>query len=334
MMRAGSAFKGRELDELKSFLKEMDLSYDDGIDYTVCLLDEDGKIIGTGSAEQNVLKCIAIHPDCRGQGLAATLVSQLTQHEFEQGTTHIFMFTKSTNQSLFEDLGFYTIYNTGRVLFMENRKKGFSDFIEKIKKETPEDALKPEKKIGAIVANCNPFTKGHRYLMEQAAKECDYVHVFVLSDKRSEIPAEDRFRLVKEGAGDIEGLIFHRASDYIISAATFPTYFIKDKKQAEEANCRLDVELFGKRIAPEFNIQCRYVGTEPACRVTGAYNQVMQEVLPECGVEVKEITRLDCDGSFISASKVRTAAKDGRLDEIRKMIPETTYEYMKQRYSK
>ncbi len=241
MILAGKPLKGRELTRLKDFLKTVELEYDDGIEYTICILNEDYEIMGTGSVEQNVLKCIAVNPKYQGEGIAASIVSQLVQYEFEQGRPHLFIYTKPKNLVMFEDLSFYEILKTEDVLFMENRKYGMSDYVADIVKETPEEAMEPGKKIGAIVANCNPFTLGHRYLVEQAARECDYVHMFVLSDKRSDIPAQDRYQLVAEGVKDIPNVILHKTSEYMISAATFPTYFLKEKSAAKKANCKLDV---------------------------------------------------------------------------------------------
>lgn len=122
---------------------------------------------------------------------------------------------------------------------MENKKTGFTDFMEKVKAESPEDALKEGKVIGAIVANCNPFTLGHRYLIETALKQCDYLHLFVLSDKRTFYSASERYEMVKEGVKDLDRVILHQTSDYIISAATFPTYFMKEKQRQERQTAAL-----------------------------------------------------------------------------------------------
>ena len=327
-MLEGRPLKGYDLERLKEFLKSMDLDYDMGIEYSICLEDEDYRIIAAGSVEENELKCIAISPDHQGEGLSGTIISHLTQYEFEKGRSHLLMYTKPKNQAMFEDLGFYTILKTDRVLFMENKKTGFTDFMEKVKAESPEDALKEGKVIGAIVANCNPFTLGHRYLIETALKQCDYLHLFVLSDKRTFYSAAQRYEMVKEGVKDLDRVILHHTSDYIISAATFPTYFMKEKTEAGKANCRLDLELFGKRIAPELHITKRFVGTEPNCAVTDCYNVTMKEVLPGLGIEVTEIPRKEQEGEAISASRVRQAVKEGKIEEIRGLVPESTWKHI------
>lgn len=330
MILAGNPLTGEELEKLKQFLEKMELEYDEGIEYSICILDDDYNIIATGSAEENVLKCIAVDPDCQGMGLSGSIISGLIQYEFSHGRTHLFIYTKPKNREMFEGLGFYTIMKSEEVLFMENRSTGFMKYIEKIKKETLKDALDEKKKTGAVVMNANPFTLGHRYLLEQAAEQCDYVHVFVLSDKRSWIPADKRFELVKEGSVGIANLILHQTSDYIVSAATFPTYFMKDKVKARNVNCKFDVELFAEKIAPQLHISMRFVGTEPDCQVTDEYNRTMKEILPDHHIEVIEIPRMKHAEGVISASTVRENVKKGNWSKVQKMVPDTTYRYLKE----
>ena len=120
----------------------------------------------------------------------------------------------------------------------------------------------------------------------------------------------------------------HAASDYIVSAATFPTYFLKEKALAGKINCRLDLELFGSRIAPALGIKKRFVGTEPVCMVTDCYNSTMKEILPGYGIEVVEIERKTARGQAVSASRVRNAIREGRLEEVRDLVPEGTWKCM------
>ena len=329
MVLVGNPLKGKELEQLKAFLATHQLRYDEGIEYTVCILNEWYEIIGTGSVEQNVIKCLAINPNYQGEGLSATILSLLVQYQFEQERMHLFVYTKPSNSELFKGLSFYPIARTKDVLLMENYRYGFRNYLNQLVKETPEEAMLPNKQIGAIVANCNPFTRGHRYLIEEAAKACDYVHVFVVSDKRALISVEARYTMVKEGIKDLSNVILHEASDYMISAATFPTYFIKDQVKAKEANCQLDILIFSKCIAPTLNITRRYVGREPNCLVTSMYNQSLNKMLPKYGIELKEIERNKVGGDYISASLVRRLLELQAYDEIEKLVPDTTLEYLK-----
>ncbi|MCI6886041.1 MAG: [citrate (pro-3S)-lyase] ligase [Lachnospiraceae bacterium] len=335
MLMEGRPLQGRELEQLKQFLSRMELTYDDGIEYSVCILDENYDIIGTGSVDHNVIKCVAIDPEHQGQGLSASVISSLVQYEFEQGRTQFFIYTKPKNLRMFADMGFYTILQTPDILFMENRASGFAKFLSGLKAETPPEALNleagapdSEPCIGAVVANCNPFTKGHRYLIEQALKQCDYLHLFVLSDNRSFFSAEERYQMVQEGVRDLPHVILHRTSDYMISAATFPTYFFKDQMQGEKANCRLDLELFAQRIAGELHITKRFVGTEPFCSVTRGYNEEMKQVLPAYGITVTEIERTCLDEVPVSASEVRRCLEAQDHERIQELVPNAVYEYL------
>ena len=329
---------GRRLDRLKKFLAEAGLSYDDTIEHTVLLTDDEGEIKACGSAAGNVLKCIAVSDDMRGEGLTATVVSALMRYETERGITHLFLFTKPANKAMFTDLGFSEILCTDTVLFMENKKNGIASYVDGIAAETSArvDALRKdlpdlpaEPLYGAVVANCDPFTKGHRYLIEEALKQCDLLHLFVLSEDRSHFPAKDRYEMAKAGTADLNRVLLHPTSDYLISAATFPTYFIKDTEKAVIANTELDVRIFGKCIAGPLHIRKRFAGTEPGDPVTRAYNETMARILPEYGVEFIEIGRLSAEGVPVSAKKVRAALNAGDDVTLRTLLPGTTYQYLR-----
>lgn len=328
MLLEGRPLKGKELEKLKQFLEKMELEYDESIEYSVCILNEEYEIIGTGSVDYNVIKCVAIDPEYQGQGFSAIILSNLIQYEFEKSRTHIFIYTKPKNLTMFSDMGFHTILQTKEILFMENRSNGFAGFLQRIEEETPKEALEAACRIGAVVANCNPFTYGHRYLLEKALEQCSYLHLFVLSDNRSIFPAEMRFEMVKQGIQGLDRIILHTTSDYMISAATFPTYFFKDKEQGAKANCRLDLELFGEKIAKKLHITERFVGTEPNCTITRGYNKEMKKILPIYGIQVHEIQRKSKDGSPISASEVRKNMERKNYEQVKALVPDAVYRYL------
>lgn len=220
------------------------------------------------------------------------------------GNSHLFVFTKPKNIAMFSDLGFFPIIQTEDVLFMENVRDGIGRYVRSLQHPKDNGGV-----IGAAVMNCNPFTNGHRYLVETAASQCELLHLFVLSEDRSAFPAQVRYELVKQGVSDIGNVVLHHTSDYLISSAVFPTYFIKEKTRAEQANCELDLRIFCEYFAKELGITRRFVGTEPFCPVTGAYNRAMKQVLGEYGIEVVEIPRRQLDGVEISASSVRERMK-------------------------
>ncbi|MDW5300115.1 MAG: [citrate (pro-3S)-lyase] ligase [Sedimentibacter sp.] len=321
----GYPMKGVKLQKLKDFLSEEQLSYDDGIEFTINFCDSMGKIAATGSLEGNVLKCIAVSDVYQGEGLAAKIVTALISHGIECGHNHMFLFTKPDNINIFSDLGFYLISKTNSAALMENYKNGISEFVKTLKSYDNHDNMI---NVGAIVLNCNPFTNGHLYLIETAAKQCDLLHLFVVSEDKSIFPANVRFKLVKSGVKHLKNVVVHPTSDYLISSATFPTYFIKDKYAAGDINCQLDLTIFSEYFAKILNITKRFVGTEPYDKVTASYNLQMKKILSERGIDVIEIQRYQENGVAISASEVRKLFAWGNYEKLNELVPKTTYDFL------
>ncbi len=303
---------------IREFLMRHELVPDTDADFTVCLYDELEKLVATGSLYRDVLKFIAVDESEQGTGAAAQIISELVNHAYSEGINKLFLFTKPKNEAMFKSMGFFTLAKTENALMLESDFRGLSRFLNSLEK--PENPGV----TGAVVANCNPMTLGHLYLFETAAEQCDTLHVFILSEERSEFSADARYEIVKKSTEHIKNLYIHPSSEYIISSATFPTYFIKDKASADDINADLDLTLFGSKIAPFLGITKRFVGTEPFCPVTNAYNERMKLILPKYGIDVVEIPRKD----GISASSVRRLMAEGKYDEIQKIVPPATYEHI------
>ena len=318
--QSGGPFRGNALSELKEFLSRMGLSYDEGIEYTVAIRDGNDRISACASLQGNVIKCVAVDPSLQGEGLTATLMTAIKREALERGVRHLFLYTKPENASQFGGIGFYEIARTENVLLMENRKDGFSSWVESIRCD------KAGGSIGAVVMNCNPMTLGHRYLIEQAARQCDLLYLFVVSEDRSAVPAADRRTIVEEAVADLTNVRVAGTDRYLISSATFPDYFLKDKSRSGEVWTGLDVAVFC-RMANMLRITKRFVGSEPFCAVTGAYNAAMAESLPKEGVEFIELPRFEMEGSAISATAVRKLVAEGRMEEMKKIVPEATARY-------
>ena len=312
---------GRKREIWAAFLQKLALAADEAVEAT-CLVWEDGTLIATGSRQENILKCIAVDPMHQGEDLTATVLTSLRQDAFRAGHKHLFLYTKPRNHFLFSSLFFYPIAKTGDVLLMEDRPGGVKDFVESL------PAPVKSGRIGAAVMNCNPFTKGHRYLIESAAKECDHLYVFVLSEDKSQFSAEDRINLVKAGTADLPNVTVLPTGPYLISSATFPTYFLKEREKAQTVQCLLDIEVFTKYYAPHFGITHRFVGTEPLSRMTDQYNQALLEHLPQAGITVHEIPRLETGGIPISASFVRSLLGKGQGELLKTLVPDTTFRYL------
>ena len=308
--------------KIRNFLLTQGLSYGEDSEYTVFLTDSGDRIIGTGSLAGNVLKYIAIADEFQGEGIAAAVVSALLKYAYMQGKKTLFLFTKPKNEFLFQNLGFFTIAKTDSSVYMENSRNGLENYLSSLTKGTGVQ--------GAIIANCNPFTLGHQFLFEYAAAHCDTLHGFIVSENRSEFPFDVRFQLAKAGTAHIKNLILHESGEYMLSYSTFPTYFMKKTADASAINAELDLTLFYSRIAPALGITKRFVGTEPFCPVTRAYNESMKILLPKHGIEVIEIERRD----GISASRVREAIQSRDIETVKSLVPKSCFDYISEHYFK
>lgn len=289
------------------------------LDYTCGIFDDDWKLVATGSCYGPTLRCFAVSDERRGEGLLNQVVSHLIEVQLERGNRQVFLYTKPESVRFFGDLGFYEIARAERAVFMENRRGGFAAYCDALERA-------PSGRTAAIVMNANPFTLGHRYLVETAAAENDSVHLFLLSEEAGPIPFSVRRRLVREGVADLPNVILHDSGPYIISSATFPGYFLKDSDDAVRAQAALDLAVFG-RIAAALGVTTRYVGDEPTSGVTAQYNRIMAEKLPEYGVACKIVPRIGCGGEIVSASTVRQAIHDGEPERVADMLPEPTRRY-------
>lgn len=179
-------------------------------------------------------------------------------------------------------------------------------------------------KIGSIVMNCNPFTYGHRYLIEQALNTVDFLIIFVVEEDRSVFTFDERFVMVCEGVADLNNVMVVPSGPFILSQTTFPEYFIKTADEDLVENVENDITLFAEKIAPQLNIKYRFVGEEPEDAVTNEYNLAMKRILPKNGIELVEIPRKERNGKYISASSVRKCLEDNNMAELEKLVPKST----------
>ena len=311
----------RRRGQLEAFLAGCGLDIDARAEYTAMLVD-DGEIVAAGSLDGMTVKCVAVAPDRQGEGLAARVMTELRREAWARGHGQLMLYTKPRNRMMFAELGFSPLVETRDCLLMESGRGGLERFLAGLPGA--------EGVTGCIVANANPFTLGHRYLIERALDACDTLRVFILSEDKSLFSPDARMALARAGCAGLSRVSFHFTGPYLVSSATFPDYFLRDRQIVDRAFCELDVAVFGERIAPRMGIARRFVGTEPEDGVTRQYNECLKARLPGYGVEVVELPRREADGQVISAGRVRALYRAGRLEEIRPLTPETTYEYLRQ----
>lgn len=326
LLRRPSAASRRSVE---AFLDAQGLAFEGEPDVTVVAEDGDGKVVATGSLDGKVIKMVAVDPGRQEGGLSAAILSRLLQVAREEGRTHLFVYTKLEAASRFRSLGFVELARVEpSVALLEMGEPGVASFRSYLASERVEG----EGESGAVVVNANPFTRGHRFLLEEARRRCDRLYVIVVETDLSLFPFEHRFDLVRRGAADLDGVVVLRSGDYAVSRATFPSYFLRGTGDDERAllQTRLDVTLFAELFVPALGLSRRFVGTEPYCPVTRRYNEAMKAVLPPRGIEVVEIPRLEgLPGSAVSASSVREAIRGDDWEAIRALVPDVTYDYLR-----
>ena len=301
--------------------------------YVVVTRDEDGdEILAGGGLDGNVIKCVAVSESARSEGLMNILVSRLIAIAREEGRESVKAFTKPENEGIFKSLGFALIASSPNAILMENGRGGLPEYRKYL------ESLARPGRNGAIVMNANPFTKGHRYLVEQAASLVDNLYVIVVKEDRSRFPYVERKAMIEAGCAGLDNVVVCEGSDYAISAATFPTYFLKKLDDATDTQIALDLDLFVNHIAKPLGVTVRFAGSEPEDALTRRYNELMAEILPGTSVAVVrqarrpidfvEIPRLEQKGKPLSATALRLALDKGGFKEAMEYIPESTIPYL------
>lgn len=338
----------RQRQRIEAFLKRNGLRFDD-MHYYAAITDDDGEMIAGGGLKGNVIKCVAVDDAHKGEAIANTLISHLIAHANEEGHSNVKLFTKPKNRQLFESLSFRLLAEAPEAVLMETGIGGINNTVEALKKIREESEkykeynkeCKEEEKTnlttspsqplttttplrGVVVMNCNPFTLGHRYLIEQAAKQVERLFVMVVREDCSLFAYAERKAMVEQGVAHLKNVTVIDGSEYAISQATFPTYFLKRLDDAADTQMLLDLDLFRRHIAPALGTTVRFVGTEPTDQLTRRYNQLMHEVL----ADVRETARLEKKSNAVSASRVRKAMEQGDMSTIRQLVPPTTLPYI------
>ena len=323
IFKEGKPFKGIPLKKLKHFLTSMNLDYTDSIDYSV-MYTLDDEIVATGSLSSNILVDFAIRDDLQGESLSIKIITALLYKANKRGFKTLYIFTKPNNVKYFLQSSFYELVRTDDVALLSNDKNIITKFTDAAKKGLGDLTSKT---VGSIVMKADPFTLGHKYLVETASPNCDVLLLFVVEKGKTYYDFETRFKLVESGVKDYSNVHVFRTSLFMVSPLTFPAYFYKGKTERQKAvsNIDLDLKIFSSHIAKNLNITKRFIGTEPYSEVTNLYNERMKALLPNEGIEVFEIIRKINDKEYISATKVRKCFEDGNLDEIKAIVPLTTY---------
>ncbi len=329
----------RQRHQIEMFLQTNGLRYDD-VDYYAAIVDESSdEMIAGGGLKGSVIKCVAVSDGHKGEAVANVIVSHLIAKANAEGCQCVKLYTKPDNRQLFESLSFRLIAESPNAILMETGVGGIEKYSEELRVKSEELGVKSEelkndesvvsnarKPIGVIVMNANPFTLGHRFLVEQSSELVERLYVVVVREDCSMFSYNERKAMVSQGVRDIGNVVVVDGSDYAVSAATFPTYFLKQLSDATDTQIILDLDLYRRRIAPALGATIRFFGSEPTDPLTRRYNELMHKQLGE--EHVHEIQRKQQEGSAISASRVRKAMMEGCLWDAIQLVPPTTIPYI------
>ena len=295
---------------VERFLGDNGLSLEDVETYLAAVSPE-GRIIAGAGIASNVIKCAAVDASARGTGVFGSIVSRLLSLAASRGIMDLRVYTKPSNVSIFESLGFHVIASCPSAAILENGDllEVYCDYLRSF--------LRPSERCGVIVMNANPFTLGHKYLIDRALSRVDTLFVIPVAEDVSRFPLSERVAMMDlpPRALLVDG------SEYQISSVTFPSYFLKSLSEASEAQMALDLKIFDEYIAPALGASIRFVGSEPSDPLTARYNELMHSTLRS--VEVVEIPR-----TGVSATAVRDALRRGVFSEAAAMCPPTSWPYL------
>lgn len=313
-------------EDINALLDKFSLTQDDDVEQILGVIDK-GHLIAMAANSGKVLKQFAIHPDYQGSNITAALVAVMRKHLFDKGYSLCQVYTKPCNEFKFTSLGFRVLAVSDHAVLLESGSEGIDKYISVLGIIAEEKSAK-DKVCGCIVMNANPFTNGHKYLVENALTKCELLFIIVVEEDRSFFPYQVRKKLVEEGCREFENVVIIGGGDYVISSATFPKYFIKKVDEQANTQAQLDIDLFIRYIAAALNISKRFVGEEPKDPLTEIYNRTMEQKLGNNNIEFIEIPRKEINNRIISASSVRQALSEQNFDLIKEMVPETTFKYL------
>lgn len=310
------------IEKVEKFLQLNNLQLDD-VDYFAGVFRlEEYEILACGGLKENLIKCIAVNEELKGFGLSNRLISHLISVANSNGYSTIRVFTKPTNKDIFTSLGFNLLASSEKAILLENNSLQLNNYLNYLSKHCKQGIN------GCIVMNCNPFTLGHQYLIEQSAQKVDNLYIIPVKEDVSMFSYSERKMMIEEGTKHIENVIILEGSDYAISKTTFPTYFLKDINDSTDSYITLDLDIFCKLIAPALNIKYRFIGNEPKDLLTNRYNTLIHQILEQNNIKVLETKRLEKDNCVISASVVRNQVTKNSFRRLKNLVPKTIFSFL------
>lgn len=308
------------MQRLKEFVERQGLVYDDDIDLALVII-ENNKIVASACKKNDIFEMIAVDPEYHHMNYLGVLLTELINYCYEANIYHYFVFTKAIYKAHFKSFNFKLLASYEDIVLFEYGTPDFDHYFDNIK-------LNPDLLTGSIVMNLNPFTLGHLDLIQNALTKVEQLIIFVVEEDKSFFKFEDRLELVRDGVKELENVIVVPSGPYIISQATFPTYFLKELDDATLYYTNIDIQLY-KKIMDKLNIKYRFVGEEPIDKLTAFYNQQLKLNLKD---QLIVFPRKEHDHHVISASYVREKLNEHDFEAIKPVVTNHVYEFLKKRY--
>ena len=189
--------------------------------------------------------------------------------------------------------------------------------------------LEKYKTASFCVFNANPFTKGHRYLIETAAKATEHVYLLILKDNPSIFSFGERYTMAVDSLRDLENVTVIPSGLFIGApgrGSRLAEYFVKVANSGTAERCRERVRT-DAAVASSLHATHVFRGEEPTDPVTVEINRASIEILPKYGIQPVIVPRKTHNGVIITGSLVRKLAEE-RDEKLREYVPAPTADVM------
>ena len=105
--------------QVEAFLRESGLRMEEFDHYYACT-SPDGAILAGAGIKADIIKCVAVAPSARSEGLMLPLLSRVVSDAAAKGILNLKVFTKPENREIFESIGFKVLASAPKAILMEN----------------------------------------------------------------------------------------------------------------------------------------------------------------------------------------------------------------------
>ncbi|WP_442950779.1 [citrate (pro-3S)-lyase] ligase [Oribacterium sp. WCC10] len=203
------------MEQVEQLLEREGIHLDKNLDYTAAMLDDDYNVIATGSCFGNTLRCMAVSSDHQGEALMNDIVSHLIEYQYSRGNYHLFLYTKCNTALFFSSLGFREIarMEESNIVFMENKRTGFGDYLERLRKESIEQLEKMDDEKAGIYLEHLKMYSDSKYAVDKS---------FVNDDSKTDGKTEDaalKSECIRVGAIVMNANPFTLGHQYLVETA-------------------------------------------------------------------------------------------------------------------